>query len=96
MSADSTDLRAALERIFALDSHKEAVVIRTTPGHLADEVVRELAAQGFALASEMDVGRLRAAMQSVIPDSQVVEGWSGYAPHIAHEYARLASEEAGK
>ena len=48
----STDVREALTRIFSLDSNPGVVVTRTTPEHLADEVLRELAAQGYAVVAE--------------------------------------------
>ena len=52
--------RDVLVRIFALDSHRGAVVIRSTPEHLADEVLRELDAAGSVLVAKEEIERLRA------------------------------------
>ena len=51
------ELREALTRIFSLDSNPGVVVTRATPEHLADEVIRELAARGYQLASPIPTDR---------------------------------------
>lgn len=100
------NLRAALIRVFSLDSNPGVLVVRARPEALADEVIRELSAQGVALASPeplvapatgegLDVERLARAFAAIDAEGrkdgmQYVYG-PGFWRKVAAKYARLAA-----